>query len=221
MLLTIDNQPREFVSLRTFREAHGLPAAFGMTLFKSKNYEGLGRIDGSGTELQAVRDAMLDAMPQTQPKEGWFGLTMALQLLFRRKLIEVNEQIGLKHSEIDYAVNGLGEVCQAIIYGAISAILKGQPPPAFEDVYNRWLSSTVLLSRVLYRYPHRGEVWQIQPVQNAYGRVGMVVHTPSATHYVHDTRLSCPAEGFMVSLLHEMAARLTPLISVETNIGYS
>ena len=64
------------------------------------------------------------------------------------------------------------------------------------------------ISTVVHHYTYQDESWAIQLVNNAYGRVGMMVWTDAATHYIHDMALGCPAEGFMLSLLSDVAARI-------------
>jgi hypothetical protein len=48
----------------------------------------------------------------------------------------------------------------------------------------------------------------VQIIAHAYGRAGMVIHASDETFYVYDAALGCPAEGFMSTLLSDIAARM-------------
>jgi len=205
MLLMIEGQSCQFKPIKTFRAEAGLPPEFGMDLFVTKNYAGLGCIHHAGAELQKVRAAVLDAVPRQQPREGWLTSTLTLQMLFRKTLYAVNDKIGLKTSEVDFAAMGFGEVCQAFVSALLRAQMEKQMPPSFSEVYLHWLSSTVVISRATYFHRHQEKPWRIQLVRTAYGRCGLIIHTDSETHYVHDPEHSCPVESFMSSLLSEVA----------------
>jgi hypothetical protein len=128
-----------------------------------------------------------------------------LQLIFLHQLREVNSGIGLKESEITYAGAGFADACQAVIYEASKAQMMNRPVPLFLDVYSQWLNKTIEVSHRVYSYRHNNELWKIQTIRHIYGRVGLIIETPRATHYVYDTHLACPAEGFMYSLLRDIA----------------
>jgi hypothetical protein len=49
----------------------------------------------------------------------------------------------------------------------------------------------------------------VQIVYTVYGRVGLVVQTDQACHYVADGQYTCPAEGFMRRLLEAVAAKIS------------
>jgi hypothetical protein len=205
MLLIVEGQLREFLPIKIFRAEAGLPPEFGIGLFITKDYTGLGCIHHAGAELQKVRTTMLEAVPQQPPREGWLTSALALQILFRKTLYAVNDKIGLQPSEIDFAATGFGEVCQAFISAMLRAQLERHAPPNFSEIYQRWLSSTVAISQASYFHRHQENPWRIQLVRTAYGRCGLIIHTDLETHYVHDPEHSCPAESFMSSLLSDVA----------------
>jgi len=201
----IDGQPREFISVKVFRAEMGLSSDFGMELFMPKDYSGLGSTHHASAALQSVRQAILEAVPR-QPPQSWLASTLALQIQFRKDLVAVNESIGLKGSEIEFAAMGFGEVLQAFVYALLQAQMKQTPPPSFSDVYQHWLNGTVAVSRATYFHRTQEPPWRIQLVRTAYGRCGLIIHTSCETHYVHDPVHSCPVESFMVSLLSDVAA---------------
>lgn len=208
MYLHIEGEARRFVPINQFREEFGLPNAFGVSLFEPKDFTGLGRIESAGPELNVVRRAMLDAVPTQMPLQEWLAYLPNLCQLFENKLHEINPEIGLKQVEIEYAVAGFQNVCQSLLYAMIQARASGAPMPEFRQVYADWLNSSVRISSTVHSYVHKGETWAVQVVHTAYGRIGLIVWTEQETHYVHDSNLACPAEGFMQSLLNEVAARI-------------
>ncbi len=214
MHLLIEGELRRFVPIRNFREEFGLPEAFGVAMFEPKDFSGLGRIDSAGTELNIVRRAVLDAVPSEMPLQEWLAYLPHLARLFESKLHEVNPEIGLKSVEVEYAVSGFQDVCQSLIYAMLRARSAGEPMPEFNRVYVDWLNSSVRISSTVHSYIHKGESWAVQVVNNAYGRVGLIIWTEKDTHYVQDTGLACPAEGFIQTLLNEVAARI--LVATDT-----
>lgn len=208
MRLSPDGEPREFVPVKAFRAAHGLPPAFGVSLFEPKDYTGLGSIEAAGAQLNRVRAAVLNALPARLAALEWLAFLPQLNTLFASQLYAINDVVGLKDVEIDFAVGGFSDVCQAFAYALVRAGSERKPPPTFDAVYGDWLNSTIRISHTVYTYPWHGQEWQIQVVTHAYGRAGLIVTTPTETHYVHDPALGCPAEGFMASLLREVAERM-------------
>lgn len=200
--------PAENVHIKDFRAAYGLPDDFGITLFETKDFTGLGHIDKAGAQLRELREAILDSIPQSTPPRGWMTFILELQLLFFRKLREVNPVIGLKGEEIDFAASGFGDVCQTFTHACLRAQVEAKPLPDFWQVYMDWLNKTVMISRVPILYEHYGEQWKIQIVRNIYGRTGMIVNTGMEQYYVRDNTLGCPAEGFMASFLSEVGERI-------------
>jgi hypothetical protein len=208
MELLIEGEWRVFIPIKTFRAAHDLPENFSVALFEPKDYAGLGRVDTAGAELNSVREAVLAAMPQSQPPQVWMTLIPQLQTLFTDKLYEINPRVGLKDVEIEYAGAGFRDVCEAAVYAVARARASGDPPPVFMQIYGDWLNSTARVSQTEHEYTRREATWRIQIVNHAYGRAGMIVRLDSETHYVADAALGCPAEGYMLNLLAEVAARI-------------
>jgi hypothetical protein len=208
MQLVIEGEARDFIPIKDFRARFHLPPDFGVARFEPKDYTGLGRIDRAGAELNAVRQAVLAAIPARMPLQGWMEFLPSLTNLFREKLYEINPQVGLKDVEIDFAVAGFGDVCQALLYAMLRARAAGRPFPAFQQVYSEWLNSSVKVYGEVYEYAHEGQVWRVRLVAQAYGRAGLIVDTGDATHYVYDPSLACPAEGYMATLLSDTAARI-------------
>jgi hypothetical protein len=206
--LTLDGQPHEFIPIKEFRADHALPAEFGVGLFEPKDYAGLGRIDRAGAELNSVRTAVLDAIPTQMPLQGWLAFLPELARLFQNKLYEINAQVGLKDVEVDFAVAGFGDVCQALLYAMMRARAEGTTLPRFEQVYGEWLDSSARVYGEAYSYPRKDEMWNVRIVAHAYGRTGLIVDTGENTYYVYDSALGCPAEGFMAALLSEVAGRI-------------
>ena len=208
MQLVIDNELRRFVPIKSFRETFDLPDTFGVAMFEPKDFRGLGKIESAGPELNFVRRAVLDAIPTEMPLHAWLAYLPNLSRLLENKLHEVNADIGLKSVEIDYAVSGFEDVLQSLLYAMIRARSAGEPTPQFMSIYTTWLNDSVKISSKVHSYIHKGATWAVQVVNNAYGRVGLIVWMDDDTHYVRDVRLGCPAEGFMVTLLSDVAARI-------------
>ncbi|PJF28003.1 MAG: hypothetical protein CUN53_01925 [Phototrophicales bacterium] len=206
--LMIDGVSHAFVPIRAFRAAHGLPPDFGVALFEPKDYTGLGRIDGANAALATLRTTILNAITLSLSARSWLDEIDRLTALFETTLTHVNDEIGLREPEIGFAASGFADVCRAFAFARLRADTHKQPPPAFETVYDEWLSSTARISQMHHRYTHRGEDWSIQIVNHAYGRVGLIVAMPAETAHVHDSTLGCPAESYMRGLLAEVCARL-------------
>jgi hypothetical protein len=209
MQLRIEDELRRFVPIKNFREQFVLPVTFGLHMFDTKDFISLGQIESTGaSELNVVRQAVLDAIPTVMPLEDWLAFLPHLARLFENKLHEINPGIGLKTVEIDYAVAGFTDVCQKLIYTIIRARAEQASPPDFRQVYDEWLSESVQIGSTVHSYIHNGDVWAVQIVHTAYGRIGLIVWMDNQTHYVLDNQFGCPAEGFMLSLLSEVATRI-------------
>jgi len=208
MKLQIDDATHEFTPLKDFREQHQLPEDFQLAMFEPKDYTGLGSIEQSGTEMNDVRQAMLDSIPQRIKPDELMDFFYKLQAIFRNLLYGINESVGLQEVEVEFAVAGFGDVTQNLHYAIMRGIVaKGEMPP-FMQLYGEWLTSTVRVSFNTYDYTHNGQAWKIRTVNHVYGRVGMIIDTGDTVHYVADTALACPAEGFMAQLLSDVAAKV-------------
>jgi hypothetical protein len=209
MQLTVDGQMREFIPIQAFRQKYSLPSDFGVSTFYHKNFEGKGSIQGAGAALNELRQATLQAIPEDKPPQnGWLTFSLELQLHFHRKLVEINPKVGLHQSEIEYAVAGFGDVCQAYIQAAMSARMRGKRMREFDEVYQQWLDSVVFTAKEPFPYTRQGQEWQVRLIQYVYGLTGMIVQTEDETYYVFDNRLACPAEAFMTALLSEVCAKI-------------
>jgi hypothetical protein len=208
MHLSLNGARRDFTPIKVFRAEHSLPASFGVALFEPKDYTGLGSIENAGTQLNGVRETVLNAIPTQMSASGWLSFLPQLTTLFKNELYSINDVVNLKDVEIDFAAAGFGDVCHAFVYALLRARAEGKPPPAFESIYADWLDSTTRISQTIYRYTHGGQEWHIQIVTHAYGRAGLIITTPTDIHYIHDSALGCPAEGYMASLLKEVAERI-------------
>lgn len=208
MQFMLDGQAVEFTTIRDFRHAYGLPAEFGVARFEPKDYNGLGRIDRAGAELNQVRAAVLAALPERLPMREWLAFVPGFNQLFEQQLYQINSTVGLKDVEVDFAVAGFSDVCQAVVYALVRARSAGTLVPEFRSIYSEWLNSTIRLFTSVYIYDHAGANWEIQLVAHAYGRMGLLIHMPDAQVAVYDPALACPAEGFMTALLGEVASRI-------------
>jgi hypothetical protein len=182
-------------SLQAFRQAHHLPESFGVALFEPKDFTGLARIDTASTELKQIRAQVIHAA-ESGPANRLDAIN-ALTPVFRAALLAVNDSIGLRETEIDFAVNGFDDMLRRWCY---------QPGPAdFETVYAGWLADSVRLSTQVHVYEHAGQVFHVQILNNLYGRIGLRVSPPAGEPVeVLDGALACPAQGFMQGLLREV-----------------
>ncbi len=205
MHLTIEGESRPFIAIKDFRAAQSLPSEFGVAFFEPKDYSGLGRIDHAGVELNRVRAALLDALPERMDVRGWLAFLPGYAQLFESQLYTINAQVGLKDVEIEFAVAGLSDMLHHLAY----ALLRGGVNNVlFCQVYSEWLDNSLKVFSQVYMYTHQGQAWQVQIIAHAYGRAGMVIRTREETHYVYDATLGCPAEGFMATLLADIGARM-------------
>jgi hypothetical protein len=205
MLLTIDGAPRQLIPIKDFRAAHDLPPEFGVSLFEPKDWTGLGRIDRAGAELNSVRAALLAAIPPRMTAYEWLLFSPTLAHLFEAQLYEINPSVGLKDVEIEFAVAGFSDVCQGLWYALASG---SGANPLFHHVYSEWLNNSIRIFSTLYPYTHQNQTWEVQIFAHAYGRAGLIIRTPTETHYTYDPALGCPAEGFMTSLMREITERV-------------
>lgn len=210
MHLMMDGQMREFVEIRAFRASQGLPEEFRVAYFEPKDYTGLGSIEHAAHDLVDLRRRLLAAMPSLPTLPQWMAYLPGLQQLFRDQLEAINEQVGLREVEIDFAAAGFGDVCQAWVYALVHAQASRQPPPPFKQVYAEWLYSTIRQSALVHRY----QDWQVQMITHAYGRIGLAASRGDQTFYVYDAALACPAEGYMLTLLSDVTAQIAKAVNL-------
>lgn len=213
--LTLHGQARTFMPIREYCLFHDLPAEFGVSTFEPKDYTGLASIEQAGSALNQVRDAVIGwcdsrrGMTLRAPT-ALLDVLMQLTEFFRQQLYAINDQVQLKDAEIEYAVSGFTDVNQRLGYAMIQAHTARTVLPEFAVIYRSWLDDTVRLSSTVHRYEHRGEAWQVQIINHAYGRMGLLVQRGDELDYVYDSALACPAEGYMMRLLADVAAHLFP-----------
>ncbi len=208
MILSIQGSHYKFTSLVEFREQYELPNTFAVSNWQPKDATGMGSIDRAATDLHAVRERVLAAVPKAVPATDWLRQTVALAAVFEAELRAINPNVGLREPEIAFAVNGFGDVCSAYAFALARAAITQGSAPAFEAVYREWLWGTVHIGGTAYAYHYRGAAWTVRLVHHAYGRVGLIVETPQGTHHVMDKALACPAEGYMAGLLTAVAAKM-------------
>lgn len=210
MQLTINGQEHQFIDIKTFREAHHLPESFGMGLFETKDYVDLANIEKAGGAMNQLREQVLDSVPEQLVIPQLMDCLTDLSEQFDKQLVGINPQVNPKQVEIDYAVSGFHDVCQAIGFEIIRAHMQKLPMPSFHSVYMTWLNNTVRLSFPPRTYQYHDTQWQVQVINTAYGRIGLYVTIDeNEIICVQDTRYACPAEGYMFTLLNDIADKMT------------
>jgi hypothetical protein len=210
MRLLINNEDCLFTPLEVFRREHQLPDEFDINFFVRKDYTNLGRLEKAtaGAALNQLRSAVMAAVPATPPANGWQTVVPALKLVFEATLHEINDQIGLRLAEIEFASAKFADFLEQFAYAHLRYRLTGQEKPDFYSSYGAWINDSVELLFADYVYTHAGANWRIQLVSHVYGRIGFIVDSGDAIHYVYDPRLACPAEGFMTNLLRDITTRI-------------
>ena len=208
MEMMIEGSLRKLTPLRDFREQYALPQTFGVAHFEPKDYTGLAHIDTAGSELNGVRQVVLSAVPKRITAPDAINAITHLRDMFHQQLLAINARVELKAVEIDYAVSGFEDVCLAVVYAHLRAASTHAPVPPFMQVYGQWFHDGVRVSSRIHPYTHDGETWQIRIINSPYGRAGLIVDTGDDKHYVLDTALGCPAEGYMLTLLRDVADKL-------------
>lgn len=197
------------IDINSFRRQHNLPPSFGIGQFETKDYTGLASLDNSGDSLTTLRRAVFEAIPATLDASQLLDLVAQLSDVFSQELYAINDRIGLKAVEIDFAVSAFTDVCQSYAYATLQTKSMRLPSPAFETIYTGWLTSTTRISQTSHDYYHDGDVWKIHVLNTAYGRVGLAVTLPDGvTIYVRDARFGCPAEQFMYLLIAQVIANV-------------
>lgn len=226
MQLTIAGQTHTFTPLQTFRSQRRLPDDFNLAHFEPKDWQGLGRLEGSGKALAMVRERVLGAVPQTVTLNNLLPQVEALTDLFQHELVAINPQIGLREVEVDFAVAGFADVSQAAAYQLLrlSHTYRHDPTqiePAFDfsAIYQNWLDASTRLSATVHFYSYENVQYEVQVIYNAYGRVGLRVQVAAEVYYVADTALACPASNYMLDLCREVAQALcSALVRLTLNV---
>jgi hypothetical protein len=115
MQLNVDGVLQSFIDITAFRSQYHLPPDFGVTRFEGKDWDSVGRIDAGGQALNRLRVAVLDAVPARIPFERLSDTLRALGEVFRTQLESINDTIGLKQVEIDFASAGFDDVLQTAL----------------------------------------------------------------------------------------------------------
>lgn len=207
MQFTIEGIPYDFIPIKVFRAAHQLPTTFNVALFESKDYAGLGRIDAAGAALNQLRATVIAALPKQLLPLNWMSVLPDITHLFEAQLYQINDQVGLRDVEIEFAVAGFSDALQAYAYAFAYANTTHTPLPDFQAVYTEWLNGTIKIFSQKHSYLLVDESCTIQVIAHAYGRIGLLIHAAD-TYAVYDPLLVCPAEGFMTALLTEVAAHM-------------
>jgi hypothetical protein len=211
--LSIGGQSFAFTDIRAFRAQFDLPDDFGVAWFEPKDYIGLGSVDKAGAALNQVRAAALIAIPLAIKLTELITVVSQLSVIFQDNLYAVNDQALLRDVEVDFAVSGFADVCRDWAFALIKSNADQSSPPVFAEIYGSWLGSTVRISTRQHEDAHLGAILRVQIVNHAYGRVGLSVIVGDHTHYLLDSSLACPAEGYMLALLGEVCERLRAAIS--------
>jgi hypothetical protein len=115
--------------------------------------------------------------------------------------------VGLRDVEIEFAVAGFNDALQAYAYAFAYANTTHTPLPDFQSVYTEWLNGTIKIFSQQHSYLVDDQTCTIQVIAHAYGRIGLLIHA-AETYAVYDPILACPAEGFMTTLLTEIAGHM-------------
>jgi hypothetical protein len=213
MRLSINGQSLAFTDIREYRAQFDLPDDFCVAWFEPKDYAGLGSVEKAGAALNRVRSAALFAIPLAIKLNDLMTVVSQLSAVFQDNLYAVNDQARLRDVEVDFAVAGFADVCRDWAFALIKSDVDKSAPPIFAEIYGSWLGSTVRISTRQHEYAHLGAILRVQIVNHAYGRVGLSVTMGDHTHYVWDSSLACPAEGYMLALLDEVCERLRAALS--------
>ncbi|GAB4513278.1 MAG: hypothetical protein OHK0046_13950 [Anaerolineae bacterium] len=215
MQLRIDGENRTLTDIRAFRVEHEVPDEFSVALFEPKDYTGLGSVNSGGEAMNIIRVSVVSVIPPSIHVLELLPFVEQLQKYFRVRLYMANAEINLRDEEIDFAVSGFTDVVQKVADAIIYAGNTHTPIPDFDPLYQQWLDDTTRVSRRVHTYKHNGQMWNVNVLNNAYGRIGLIVETAEGMHYLYDPKLACPAEGFMYNLLKEVAVRISGAVTWE------
>ena len=215
MELRIQNQPQQFIPIQAFRTTWDLPDDFALANFEPENRQGLGSLEGSGAVLGQVKQAVVQAVPDSVLVADLFSSVTQLATDFQHHLQAVNLEIGLREPEIDFARVGFED----ILYGAVDEFVRlhqqyrSTPDDIcrqfkYDRVYWRWLNAGVRVGTSAKTYQCRDRMFEAFIIYNPYGRVGLEVHVDDQVHYVLDTALACPAASYMKGLCQAVAEAL-------------
>ncbi|GAB5492329.1 MAG: hypothetical protein Phog2KO_25440 [Phototrophicaceae bacterium] len=204
MQFELDGQKQDFIPIKTFRADYDLADDFSVRLFEPKDFTGLAVMDKASSALQDLRTALLDAIPDTLTIVDILHNIDSLRELFRAGLHGSNHLIGLKPEEVEFAVSGFGDVLMNWAY----ALIQARANADFDRVYHDWLQNSLRVSSSEHTYTYQDATWRIHILNHAYGRFGLLVKMGSGDVYILDTIYSCPAQGYMQTLLREIGQKI-------------
>jgi hypothetical protein len=204
MHLLIDGELRELIPIKHYRTLHNLPDSFTITTFEPKAEPDLASLDHTPPQaLQSIHENTLKAIKKGLSPIEIIAHIDILTPTFDQSLRRVNDQIGLKDVEIEFAVSGFDDALRRWGYALITP-----DAPTWETVHAQWLMDSVRISGKVFDYPPD---LIIQIISTIYGRVGLRIKQMGAVDYVLDRTHACPAEGFMTHLMRDVAhALITP-----------
>ena len=215
MHLIINNQNRTLIPIQTFRAQLGLPDSFQMAYFESKEWEGLGSLDGAGPALATTRQHVIQAVPPQITLTDLLSTVDDLNYIFRHELGAANVQVGLRTIEVDFAVSGFYDVLQAVAYRLVQLYHSHRDDLAqvrhnfdFAGVYQTWLNNSVQVSTTTHIYEHADAQFKVRIIYNIYGHIGLEVAVTDELYYVMDMSLACPASSYMYDLCNQVAQAL-------------
>lgn len=215
MQLRINNQNRTLIPIQTFRAQWGLPDSFQMVYFESKEWKGLGSLEGAGPALATVRQRMIQAVPSQVTISSLLSAVDDLSYIFRHELGAANVRIGLRSVEVDFAVSGFYDVLQAVAYRLAELYHTHRNDLTqlghsfdFPNIYQTWLDNSVQVSTTTHTYKHNDTQFKVRIIYNIYGHIGLEVETANELHYVVDMSLACPASSYMYELCSQVAQAL-------------
>jgi hypothetical protein len=211
MRLQLDGKWHDLIPLAEFKARYQLPHDFGIALFEPKDYTGLGRLDQAGDALQRLLRETLSAVPVNLQWPALFDVLAQVLRTFGSTLEAINPTVGLRPVEVEFAVSGLGDLCQHFGYELMRLKVLNQPLPdeIAHTLYHDWVNTSVRVSSTRHAY-HVGSIkWQIQLLNTIYGRVGFIIyHSNGHIDYVQDDRYACPADAFMLRLFLQLSKRI-------------
>lgn len=201
--------------IQSFRVKWGLPNSFQMAYFESKEWEGLGSLDGAGPALAIARQHVIQAVPSQITFTKLISTVDDLSHIFRQELGAANAQVGLQTVEVDFAVSGFNDVLQAAAYRLVELFQNHRHDLAqirdkfdFADIYQKWLDNSVQVSTTTHIYEHVDTQFKVRIIYNIYGHIGLEVAVADELYYVLDMSLACPASSYMYELCSQVARAL-------------
>ncbi len=212
MQLTINDKPQTFSPIQTFRSRWNLPDEFQIDYFEPKDWEGLGSMKGAGDALAQMKQEVLATIPEVVTPLNVLSAVDILRTSFRYQMEMANEQMGLRHHDVGFAVAGFEDVMRNAVYELLRLNTFHQNDLAqvrqnfdFPAIYQAWLDTSARLSSTVHTYRHGSNEFKVRIVNHIYGRVGLEVKINGEVYYVTDKALACPGESYMWELCQEVA----------------